>query len=397
MTKARIAALSSAAVAFIGSATLAACGGGGDPAPPPMGQLRIALTDAPGCGYDHVEVTVERLRVHRSAAATEAETGWVEVPMAGPKKIDLLTLNNGIVAELGQTTLLAGSYQQIRLVLAANRGNTLANSVTPRGMTATALDTPSGAQSGIKLTHGFTVEPNQLTDLVIDFDACKSIVERGNGTYGLKPVIAVMPRTGSGIEGVVDRTMPDLADVTVTAQKDGVVVRATRPAADGKFLLAPIHPAGTTYHVVFTAPDRTTMVVSNVPVAMNQVTKVNSTALTLPASVSGTVTGLVTPPAAAQDAFVRALQKVGTIAAIEVAWDNTDLAGAYTLKLPTAEPRLAPYAVQPAALAFAGAGGARTYTLEASATGYQTMLGTEITVPDGGTLPGQDFSLTSMP
>jgi hypothetical protein len=385
----------SAVVALAGTAGLVACGGGGDePAPPPMGQLRVALTDAPGCGYDHVDVTVERLRVHRSAAATDAETGWIEIPMAGPKAIDLLTLNNGVIAELGQATLLAGQYEQIRLVLAPNRGNTVANSVTPRGMAAQPLDTPSGTQSGIKLTHGFTVAPDQLTDLLIDVDACKSIVERGDGTYGLKPVIAVMPRTGSGIAGLVDST---LTDVTVTAQKDGIVLRATRPAADGKFLLAPIHPAGTTYHVVFTAPDRTTTVVSNVPVTMNQITTVNSTALTLPASASGTVTGVVSPSAAAQTASVRALQKVGAIAAIEVAWDNTNLVGEYTLKLPTAEPRLAPYVLQPAALAFAGAGGAGKYTLEAAAAGYQTTLGSEITVVPDAVLGGQDFAMVPVP
>jgi hypothetical protein len=363
-----------------------------------MGQLRIALTDAPGCGYDNVEVTVERLRIHRSSAATDAETGWVDIPMAGPKKIDLLTLNNGVIAELGQTTLLAGQYEQIRLVLTPNRGNMMANSVTPRGMAAHALDTPSGTQSGIKLTHGFTVQPNTLTDLLIDFDACKSIVERGDGSYGLKPVIAVMPRTGSGIAGLVDSTLPDLANVTVTAQKDGVVLRATRPAADGRFLLAPIHPAGTTYHVVFTAPDRTTMVVSNVPVTMNQVTTVNAAALTLPASASGEVTGVVGPTAAAQTASVRALQKVGAaIAAVEVAWDNTNLVGEYSLRLPTAGPRLAPYGLQPAALVFADAGGAGKYTLEASATGYQTMLGGEITVMPDTELGGQDFALVPAP
>lgn len=54
------AALSAAAIA------LAACGGGGESTSPTQAQgtLRIALTDAPSCGFDQVNVTVDRVRVH---------------------------------------------------------------------------------------------------------------------------------------------------------------------------------------------------------------------------------------------------------------------------------------------------------------------------------------------
>ncbi|MEZ0309075.1 MAG: hypothetical protein ACAH21_14220, partial [Ramlibacter sp.] len=46
------------------TAALVACGGGGggDSTGTPsagMGSLRVALTDAPSCGYDHVYVTIE--------------------------------------------------------------------------------------------------------------------------------------------------------------------------------------------------------------------------------------------------------------------------------------------------------------------------------------------------
>jgi hypothetical protein len=39
------------------------------------------------------------------------------------------------------------------------------------------FDTPSG----IKLVHSFTIEADRVSDLILDFDACKSIVRRGNG------------------------------------------------------------------------------------------------------------------------------------------------------------------------------------------------------------------------
>jgi hypothetical protein len=68
------------------------------------------------------------------------------------------------------------------------------------------------------------------------------------------------------------------------------------------------------------------------------------------------------------------------------------------LSLPTAAPQLAPYsAATPPVLSFAAQAGPDNYTLEASSTGYQTALGTEITVPANGTLTGQDFMLSPLP
>lgn len=410
MTKSRVVGAWSALFAVAASAVLASCGGGGGgTAPVPMGQLRVALTDAPGCGFDQVNVTVERVRVHQSASAGDGEAGWADIAVAGGsgRRMDLLTLNNGVIAELGQVTLPAGQYQQIRLVLSRNVGGLapIANSVVVIGTAGTTempLDTPSGSQSGVKLIHGFTVEPNKLTDVLLDFDACRSIVLRGNGSYGLKPVIHVLPRTGTAIAGVVDTTM---TDVTVSAQSGGVVLRATRPATDGRFLLAPVpvpvSPNPASYDVVFTAPGRTTMVVTNVPVILDKVTTVNSTGLTMTASPSGTVTGTVLPTAAAATGSVRALQKVGSIPAIEVAHANANPlsgpnSGAYSLKLPTAAPMLAPYSTAtPPVLSFVSQAGPGRYTLEASATGYLTKLGSEVTVSADTTLPGQDFILTA--
>ena len=100
---------------------LAACGGGGSDAPGTgTGTLRLSLTDAPACGYDQVFVTVEKVRVHQSSSAADNDSGWSEVVLATPQRVDLLTLNNGTLMPLGQTELPAGSYTQMRLVLAPN-------------------------------------------------------------------------------------------------------------------------------------------------------------------------------------------------------------------------------------------------------------------------------------
>jgi hypothetical protein len=184
----------------------AAAAGGGQTGVAAMGTLRLALTDAPACGFDKVYVTVERVRVHQSSTSGEAEAGWSEIVLDKPKRLDLLSLTNGVLEELGQTALPAGKYQQLRLVLSGN-GSTapFANAVIPTGSKdEVALSTPSADQSGLKINTGMDVIANQTADFVIDFDACKSIVTTGGGNgngngnagkYLLKPVLTVSRRT----------------------------------------------------------------------------------------------------------------------------------------------------------------------------------------------------------
>src|SRR6187455_1294442 len=175
---------------------LSACGGGGGG---DSGTLRLALTDAPACGFDRVDVTVQKVRVHKSGSANEADDGWSEVVLQPAKQVDLLSLTNGALVELGQTPLPAGKYTQMRFVLSPNNAaNPLANSVTPTGGNETAVSTPSGAQSGLKMNLDIEVEANKVADFALDFDTCRSFVRLGNSGYLLKPVIAVIPRISDG-------------------------------------------------------------------------------------------------------------------------------------------------------------------------------------------------------
>ncbi len=118
-------ALALAAAGIGAAALLSACGGGGGDGG--TGTLQLSMTDAPACGYDHVYVTVQKVRVHQSSTAGDSEAGWSEVVLNPAKRIDLLTLTNGVLADLGQTPLPAGKYTQMRLVLGSD------NSVMPTG------------------------------------------------------------------------------------------------------------------------------------------------------------------------------------------------------------------------------------------------------------------------
>jgi len=351
------------------------CGGESGSAP---GTLGVSLTDSPACGFDEVNVTVRKVRVHRSGSASDNDAGWTDITLNPARKINLLNLTNGVLDNLGQTPLAAGHYTQLRLVLDPNNGAGFANSVVPVGGVETALVTPSAVQSGIKLIHEFDVPSGGRVDLALDFDACKSIVVRGNGTYALKPVIKVIPFVLNGINGFVAPALLG-SNAMVTAQQNGEVVRTTAPNAQtGEFLLARLAPG--TYDVVFTANGRATAVIASVPVATaTSIVMVSTSAarITLPLSdthkISGTVILNPADPATVVD--VAAKQTFGatpTVTVKSVAADEV-ASGAYSLTLPIGEPQLGQYsATLPIALV-TQAGMAGQYAVEASASGYQTQ------------------------
>jgi hypothetical protein len=365
----------SALLAVTSLLALAGCGGGdggiSGSGVTATGTMQLSITDAPSCGYDHVYLTVDRVRVHKSASAVDGETGWSEVVLSPARRIDLLTLTNGVLDALGQTALPAGKYTQMRLVLAPNAGSSpFANAVTPTGGAEVALTTPSAQQSGIKLNVDMDVTADKVADFVIDFDACKSIVKRGNsGQYNLKPVVAVIPvvsSAGMRVVGYVDSSIAT-ASTNVSVQVNGLPVKATLPdATTGKFELYPV-PAGT-YDLVVTAAGHVTAVMTGVPVVSSSITAVNSTTtrIVTPTANLRTVNGTVNPATTT----VRALQLLTGGPKIEVAWglvDDLATPATFSLLLPMEAPVKTAYVVNPTSLNFvADTAAAGLYTLEAS-------------------------------
>jgi hypothetical protein len=351
------------------------------------------MTDAPGCGYDHVYVTLTKIRVHQSASAGANDAGWSELVIP-PQRIDLLALTNGVLQELGTLPLPAGSYQQVRLVLAENPANPtpanpLANALVLAGSsTEIPLKTPSGQQSGFKLQAHFDVTGGQLADMVLDFDACRSIVQAGkSGNYNLKPVVAVIQRLTTAIVGYVHPSIA--ASVVVSTRGPDNNVRATVPDAAGKFTLAYL-PENTNYTVVVAGRDLTTAAVTGVPVSIAAgTTQLNTAAapITPPASAMASVAGVVKDGGGMPltDAGVAARQPLSTGPQIDVGWTAVDPANAaYSLTLPLAAPVRAAY-VPGGALVFATDGAATpgTYGVVGSAPGYATQTTPATTVLGG--------------
>jgi hypothetical protein len=381
----RFAAGVTAALA-LSTGLLAACGGGAESTPlASAGFLRVALTDAPACGYEAVFVTVREVRAHKSLTATESDAGWARITLPSPRRIDLLTLTNGALDEIGQAPLEAGRYTQMRLLLADNTAATpLANAVRPSGKTEVALETPSAFQSGLKMNVNIDVSANQIADVVIDFDACRSVVTAGrSGRYLLKPVLSVTPRYLSGVRGSLEATA--VGGAAVTLQTAGEVVKATAPdPATGAFRLAPVAPG--TYDLVVTSPGRATAVVTGVTVLPDTLTDVSNAALAPQACACGVVRGKVTvqPAPATLDAVVRVQQALlpngPTVEVASAAADATT--GEYSFTLPTGAPVRATFTASGAALAFApAASSAGAYQVRAIAAGV-TKGPTAVTVTE---------------
>ncbi len=361
-----------------------------------FGTLSVSLTDAPACGFDEVNVTVEKVRVHQSTSANGNDAGWTTITLDPPQKINLLDLNdptqpNFALVHLGQTPLEAGHYTQLRLVLVSNSVTPWANSVVLSSQPGIEipLDTPSAVQSGIKLIHQFTVNPGQRVDLLLDFNACHSIVQTGSGKYKLKPVIKVIPFSLNGIQGFVDLALfvnnVNVNHVTVSAQQNGELVRAIMPnATTGRFFLPHLH-AGTNYDVVVTADNRATAVIAAVPVPTStSVTNVSvqGMPISLDPSATNNVTGTVTLTPATDDptVFVAARQTFPAGPTVTVHMRPTSLVEAtppgdsrYALTLPIAAPSLGQYSAALPITLGSQPGVAGSYAVRASAEGYATQ------------------------
>jgi hypothetical protein len=378
-----------------GTAALVACGGGGSSSnstATPMGTLKLGLTDAPACGFDHVNVTIEKVRINQSATASDTDAGWSEIVLEPAQRVDLLTLTNGVLSDLGQVPLAAGHYSQLALVLAANATTgTPANSVVPTGGAEVALKTPSGQQTGLKLNVDIDIAANQLADFVLDFNACKSVVSAGaSGKYLLKPVISVTPNYVSGVSGYV--AAAPAPGTIVSVQQGGVVVKSTAPDSTGRFVLEPVAPG--TYDFVVAAPGNATIVITGVPVAGSTVTVLNSatTPLTFTVAADGTAAGTITTATTPIDATVEASQTLANGDVIDVADAAADSSsGAYSLALAASAPLVSTYVAAPGSLAFLPDATAGTsYTLHATSGGVAKTAG-PLTVTGGATLT-TDFS-----
>lgn len=322
--------------------------------------VNVSISDPPTCAspngaFSHVYVTVRDVQIHTSSSANPGDSGWVDLTpnlKNAPQQIDLLGIANNqcVLSLLGsQVPLQAGTYQQIRLYVSDDSdagkltnnqcGSNVANCVVlTAGGAPQPLNMSSQTQTGIKIPPGqiaggaFTIANGQSKDLIIDFDACASIIMQGNGQVRLKPVLhAGEVQLGAAISGkLVDKTtgQPIVGGSSIVAlervDSNGIdrVVMQTKPDANGNFSLCPV-PDGN-YDVVAVAVSGSGVayaatIATGVPssTALGNVPMVAQTGTnTSNATITGQITTMkgtgTSGTATAADITAYALQVVGT-------------------------------------------------------------------------------------
>jgi hypothetical protein len=207
-----------------------------NPASGGTSHIAVRMTDAPG-HYDRVMIDVQAVEVTGSASNSV---------MLNTKAglYNLLDFTNGIDTLIAVGDMQPQTVQQIRLILGPN------NSIVVDGVSY-PLSTPSAEQSGLKINLNQTLQEGVTYAVLLDFDANQSIIQEGNGTYKLKPVIRSIDAAISGsIKGTIN---PIGTAVTIEASADGNTFTAVTDAS-GNFLLAGLPPGNYTVKITPPAP-----------------------------------------------------------------------------------------------------------------------------------------------
>jgi hypothetical protein len=188
------------------------------------GSLRLHITDSPldSEGITGVFITITEIQYHTN------ENEWNKFDdFEGPQTYNLLDLTRGDSELLGNLSLEAGTYTQIRFVLDAPvfGGGPKANPgcyLEFEDNSTIDLFVPSGSETGYKAVGQFTVPVNGSVDVTADFDVRKSVVKAGaSGMYILKPTIRlVVNNQGGAIAGGVTN-IPEGSQAVIYAYEAG--------------------------------------------------------------------------------------------------------------------------------------------------------------------------------
>lgn len=232
------------------------------------GTFQINMIDSPGA-FDAVNIVVDSVQAH--IASSDTTSGWVTLNST-PKTYDLLQLTNGVNAVIGQATVPAGQYSQVRLFIGSGSNIVVAGTSYP-------LTIPSGIETGLKLNVDATIQSDITYVLTLDFNVNQSITVTGNplgGQFILKPVIRVITTPSNGaVTGIIT---PSSARPSITAFNSSDTV-STVADTSGNFAIGYLSSGTYSLQIV---PSDTTLndtTITNVSVTDGQTTKVGTITL----------------------------------------------------------------------------------------------------------------------
>jgi len=179
------------------------------------GSLTVGITDAPIDSASSVVVTFSGVELKPKGGDA------FSIDFAADKTLDLMTLqgtNRAVI--LDGEPVPAGDYEWMRLKVKADPDVAGDSYIQLESDGAQCeLRVPSGGETGLKMIRGFKVGVGATTDLTVDFDVRKSIVEPpgqegadplvcGGQVFLLKPVLRVIDNLQVGsISGTVDAAL----------------------------------------------------------------------------------------------------------------------------------------------------------------------------------------------
>jgi len=241
------------ALALAGALGLAACNASeiGPAGPPAEGKTAVFLTDAP-FPFDRitrVDVHIAEIGLSPQADTSQGPPGWITV--ARPDRIfNLLDLQNGATALLGEADVPPGQYRAVRVTFDPAR-----SSMSDKDGGHPAIDWQSKGQTptlfGL-VEEALAIDENG-EDIVIDFDVGRSFLPAPAADgFIFIPFLRAITRAGSGaIAGTLVRSeggapIP-LAAVSVHYTLDsstavGPLVATSRSDASGTFTASFLRP-----------------------------------------------------------------------------------------------------------------------------------------------------------
>lgn len=202
--------------------------GTGSGSPYSTANYQIRMTDTPG-NYQAVNIDLK-------AVAVTGKNGGEVFLNVNAGMYNLLDYSNGTDTLIAFGNIDAGTVSQIRLILGPNSYVVVKGDTFP-------LNTPSAEQSGLKLQVHHDIQAGVKYLVLLDFDANQSIIQTGNGSYKLKPVIRCVEKAITGsIKGSI-MPVSALASVTATNTVDSTSF-STVTDIQGRFLIMGV-PNGT--------------------------------------------------------------------------------------------------------------------------------------------------------
>ena len=148
--------------------------------PSQFGKMQVDMTDD-SAAYQEVNVEIRQVQIH--VVPNNGGESWINLPTHSGV-YNLLSLKNMSTVLVDPVNLPIGKVTQLWLMLGEQNTIKVNDKVYP-------LTIPGENEKEPGVDSVDEIKSEQTVKVLIDFDANSSVLQEGNGTYKLKPVLHV--------------------------------------------------------------------------------------------------------------------------------------------------------------------------------------------------------------